>query len=44
MHIAMTIITVTHDPPVAAKARKVLYIMDGQIAACKEFSVAADRG
>jgi putative ABC transport system ATP-binding protein len=39
----MTIMTVTHDPRVAAKARKVLYIRDGQIAACKEFSVGADR-
>ncbi|SNS91108.1 putative ABC transport system ATP-binding protein [Anaerovirgula multivorans] len=39
----MTIMTVTHDPRVAAKARKVLYIRDGQIAACKEFSVGVDR-
>jgi putative ABC transport system ATP-binding protein len=39
----MTIMTVTHDPRVAAKARKVLYIRDGQIAACKEFLVGADR-
>jgi putative ABC transport system ATP-binding protein len=39
----MTIMTVTHDPRVAAKARKVLYIIDGQIAACKEFPVGADR-
>jgi putative ABC transport system ATP-binding protein len=39
----MTIMTVTHDPRVAAKARKVLYIRDGQIAACKEFSTDADR-
>lgn len=39
----MTIMTVTHDPRVAAKARKVLYIIDGQIAACKKFSVGADR-
>jgi len=38
----MTIMTVTHDPRVAAKARKVLYIRDGQIAACKEFSAGAD--
>jgi len=38
----MTIMTVTHDPRVAAKARKVFYIMDGQIAACKEFSAHAD--
>ncbi len=39
----MTIMTVTHDPRVAARAGKVLYIRDGQIAACKEFSVGADR-
>ncbi|PKM49309.1 MAG: ABC transporter ATP-binding protein [Firmicutes bacterium HGW-Firmicutes-7] len=39
----MTIMTVTHDQRVAAKARKVLYIIDGEIAACKEFSVGADR-
>jgi putative ABC transport system ATP-binding protein len=39
----MTIMTVTHDKRVAAKARKVLYIIDGQIAACKEFSVDTER-
>lgn len=39
----MTIMTVTHDPRVAAKARKVLYIRDGQIAAGMEFSAGADR-
>lgn len=39
----MTIMTVTHDKRVASKARKVLYIIDGQIADCKEFSVDADR-
>lgn len=39
----MTIMTVTHDKRVAAKARKVIYIIDGQIAACKEFSVDTDR-
>jgi len=39
----MTIMTVTHDKSVAAKAKKVLYIIDGQIAASKEFSVNADR-
>lgn len=38
----MTIMTVTHDQRVAAKARKILYIIDGEIAACKEFSVGAD--
>lgn len=42
-HDGMTIMTVTHDQRVAAKARKVLYIIDGQIAACKEFLVDADR-
>ena len=39
----MTIMTVTHDKRVAAKAKKVIYIIDGQIAASKEFSVGADR-
>lgn len=39
----MTIMTVTHDKRVAAKARKVIYIVDGQIAACKEFSKDTDR-
>lgn len=39
----MTIMTVTHDPRVAAKARKILYIKDGQIAASKEFQSDADR-
>lgn len=38
----MTIMTVTHDPRVASKARKVLYILDGKIAACKEFSPGAN--
>ena len=33
----MTIMTVTHDQRVAVRARKVLYIRDGQIAASKEF-------
>lgn len=42
-HDGMTIMTVTHDQRVAAKARKVLYIIDGQIAACKEFTEDADR-
>ncbi|MDO9490923.1 ABC transporter ATP-binding protein [Acetobacterium sp.] len=32
----MTIMIVTHDPRVAAKAKKVLYIRDGQIAASKD--------
>jgi putative ABC transport system ATP-binding protein len=39
----MTIMTVTHDQRVAAKARTVIYIIDGEIAACKEFSIDADR-
>jgi len=39
----MTIMTVTHDPRVAARAGKVLYIRDGQIAACKEFTAGVDR-
>lgn len=39
----MTIMTVTHDPRVAVKAKKVLYIKDGQIAACKEFQVGANQ-
>jgi putative ABC transport system ATP-binding protein len=39
----MTIMTVTHDSRVAAKARKVLYIRDGQIAGYKEFSGDVDR-
>lgn len=38
----MTIMTVTHDARVAARARKVLYIKDGQIAGCKEFTGAAE--
>ncbi len=39
----MTIMTVTHDKRVAAKAKKVLYIIDGQIAASKKFSGDIDR-
>lgn len=39
----MTIMTVTHDPRVAAKTRKILYMRDGQIAGYKEFAVGADR-
>lgn len=38
-----TIMTVTHDARVAARARKVIYIIDGQIAGCKEFSEDEDR-
>lgn len=33
----MTIMTVTHDQRVASRAKKVLYIRDGQIVSCKEF-------
>jgi len=39
----MTIMTVTHDSRVAAKARKILYIIDGQIAASKEFLKGENR-
>lgn len=39
----MTIMTVTHDSRVAAKARKVYYIVDGQIASFKVFEDGADR-
>ena len=39
----MTIMTVTHDQRVAAKAKKILYIRDGQIAAYKEFKTGHDR-
>lgn len=39
----MTIMTVTHDQRVAARAKKVIYIRDGKIAASKEFAVGADR-
>lgn len=39
----MTIMTVTHDPRVAAKAKKVLYINDGRIIDCKEFSLGEDK-
>lgn len=38
-----TIMTVTHDQRVAARAKKVIYIKDGQIAAGKEFTEGADR-
>ncbi|VDN48417.1 ABC transporter ATP-binding protein [Petrocella atlantisensis] len=39
----MTIMTVTHEPHVAARAKKVLYVIDGQIAALKEFEMDGDR-
>ena len=38
-----TIMTVTHDARVAAKARRVIYIIDGQVAGCKEFNEGEDR-
>lgn len=39
----MTIMIVTHDPRVAAKAKKVLYIRDGQVADSKEFGTGDNR-
>ena len=39
----MTIMTVTHDQRVASRAKKVLYIRDGQIVSCKEFKKGDDR-
>ncbi len=39
----MTIMTVTHDSRVAVKAKKILYIKDGQIAASKEFKTGDNR-
>lgn len=39
----MTIMTVTHEPRVAARAKKVLYVIDGQIVAQKEFDTGVDR-
>ena len=39
----MTIMIVTHDSRVAAKAKKVLYIRDGEIAAYKEFKTDTNR-
>lgn len=38
----MTIMTVTHDPRVASRAKTVLYIKDGQIAANKKFVKGTD--
>lgn len=40
----MTIMTVTHDSRVAARARKVIYIRDGRVADCKKFENHTDRG
>ncbi|WP_312653319.1 ABC transporter ATP-binding protein [Proteiniclasticum sp.] len=39
----MTILTVSHDQRVASKAKKVLYIIDGRIAACKQFEKGSDK-
>lgn len=39
----MTIMMVTHDSRVAANAKKILYISDGEIAACKEFKTDTNR-
>jgi len=38
----MTIMTVTHDPRVASQAKKIIYIRDGRIAACREFPDGSD--
>ncbi len=38
----MTIMTVTHDQRVAAKANKVFYLTDGQVVACREFITGND--
>lgn len=38
----MTIMAVTHDRRVAAKSKKVYYIKDGQVAACKEFKAGVN--
>lgn len=42
-HNGMTIMIVTHDQRVAARAKKVLYMRDGQLAACKEFETRDNR-
>lgn len=39
----MTIMTVTHDPRVAIRAKKVIYIRDGEIAGGKEFPAGPNR-
>jgi putative ABC transport system ATP-binding protein len=39
----MTIIIVTHDQRVAANAKKVIYIRDGELTASKEFNKNVDR-
>jgi putative ABC transport system ATP-binding protein len=39
----ITIVTITHNPQVAARARKVIYVLDGQIAAIKEFQYGTER-
>ena len=42
-HEGMSTMTVTHDPRVAARSKKVIYILDGQIAAIKEFQKKENR-
>ena len=39
----MTIVTVTHDPRVAVRAKKVIYLRDGEIAGGKELLTGANR-
>jgi putative ABC transport system ATP-binding protein len=39
----MTIMTVTHDPRVALRAKKVIYLRDGEIAGGKEFPAGPNR-
>jgi len=39
----MTIMTVTHDPRVALRAKKVIYIRDGEIAGGKELPMGSNR-
>ena len=39
----MTIMTVTHDPRVAVRAKKVIYIRDGEIAGGKELPMGSNR-
>lgn len=39
----MTILTVTHDSRVAARAKRIIYIMDGKLAGSKQFAPGVDR-
>ena len=39
----MTIVTVTHDPRVAVRAKKVIYLRDGEIAGEKELLTGANQ-